>query len=72
MKEEIFNELLKSIKQCGKKLKGKRKVTPEEKEFLKSYDNGEWKSTKDFEKKKKEYQQIAKNTAARNKSKKPN
>lgn len=71
MKQEMFDELLKSIKQGGKILKGKRKTSQEEKELLKSYDNGEWKSTKDFEKKKNEYQQIAKNTAAKNKSKKP-
>jgi predicted DNA binding CopG/RHH family protein len=39
----------------------------EEKKLLKSYEKGEWKSIKDFEKKKSEYQQIAKNTAAKNK-----
>jgi hypothetical protein len=72
MKKEMFNELLKSIKQGGKILKEKRKASQEEKELLKSYDNGEWKSIKDFEKKKNEYQQIAKNTVAKNKSKKPN
>jgi predicted DNA binding CopG/RHH family protein len=43
------------------------KLNKEEKELLKSYDNGEWKSIKDFEKKKNEYQQIARNTAAKNK-----
>ena len=43
------------------------KLNKEEKELLKSYDNGEWKSTKDFEKKKNEYQKIAKNTTAKNK-----
>ncbi|MDR3668929.1 MAG: hypothetical protein P4L35_19040 [Ignavibacteriaceae bacterium] len=36
-----------------------------------TYDKGEWKSTKDLEKKKNEYQQIAKKTTAKNKSKKP-
>ena len=72
MEKKKFNELLVSIKQGGKILKEKRKASQEEKELLKSYDNGEWKSTKDFEKKKNEYQQIAKNTAVKNKSKKPN
>jgi hypothetical protein len=72
MKEKMFNELLKSIKQGGKILMGKIKPNRKEKELLKSYDNGEWKSTKDLEKKKHEYQQIAKNTTAKNKSKKPN
>lgn len=43
------------------------KLNKEEKELVKSYENGEWKSIKDFEKKKNEYQQIAKNTAAKNK-----
>ena len=70
MKKEIFKELLKSIKQGGKILRGKRKTSQEEKELLKSYDKGEWKSSKDFEKSKNEYQQIAKNTVAKNKSKK--
>jgi hypothetical protein len=72
MEKKKFNELLDSIKQGGKILKGKRKTSQEEKELLKSYDKGEWKSTKDLEKKKNEYQQIAKKTAAKNKSKKPN
>ena len=43
------------------------KLNKEEKELVKSYDNGEWKSIKDFDKKKNEYQQIARNTAAKNK-----
>jgi predicted DNA binding CopG/RHH family protein len=45
----------------------KMKLNKEEKELLKSYDNGKWKSIKDFEKKKNEYQQIARNTAAKRK-----
>ena len=67
MEKKKFNELLESIKQGGKLLRGKRKTSQNEKELLKSYDKGEWKSTNDLEKKKNEYQQIAKN-----KSKKPN
>jgi predicted DNA binding CopG/RHH family protein len=43
------------------------KLNKEEKDILKSYDNGTWKSVKDLEKKKNEYQQYAKNTAAKNK-----
>ncbi|MDP2365739.1 MAG: antitoxin [Ignavibacteria bacterium] len=43
------------------------KLDKEEKELLKSYEKGEWKSIKDFEKKKLEYQSYAKNTAAKNK-----
>lgn len=39
----------------------------EEKELLKSYEKGEWKSVKDIENKKLEYQRYAKNTAAKNK-----
>jgi hypothetical protein len=71
MKKEMFNELLNSMKQAGKIFKGKRKTSQEEKEHLKSYNNGEWKSTYDFDKEKNKYQQIAKNTTAKNKSKKP-
>lgn len=44
------------------------KLNKEEKEILKSYDNDEWKSVKDLEKRKSEYQQIAKNTIERKKS----
>jgi hypothetical protein len=43
------------------------KLNKEEKELVKSYDNGDWESIKDFEKKKKEYQQVARNTAVKNK-----
>lgn len=43
------------------------KLDKEEKELLKSYEKGEWKSIKDLEKKKSEYQRYAKNTAAKNK-----
>ncbi len=43
------------------------KLDKEEKELLKSYEKGEWKSVKDYEKKKTEYQRYAKNTAAKNK-----
>jgi predicted DNA binding CopG/RHH family protein len=43
------------------------KLDKEEKELLKSYEKGEWKPIKDFEKKKSEYRQIAKNTVAKNK-----
>ena len=43
------------------------KLDKEEKELLKSYEKGEWKSIKDFEKKKLEYQRYARNTAAKNK-----
>jgi len=43
------------------------KLDKEEKELLESYEKGEWKPVKDFEKKKSEYQQIAKNTVAKNK-----
>jgi predicted DNA binding CopG/RHH family protein len=39
----------------------------EEKELLKSYENDEWKSVKDFEKKKTETIKYARNTAAKNK-----
>lgn len=44
------------------------KLNKEEKEILKSYDNDEWKSVKDLEKRKSEYRQIAKNTIERKKS----
>ena len=67
MEKKKFNKSLESIKQGGKILKSKQKTSQEEKELLKSYRNGEWKSTNDLEKKKNEYQQIAKNTAAKNK-----
>ena len=43
------------------------KLDKEEKELLKSYEKGEWKSVKDFEKKKLEYQSYARNTAEKNK-----
>ena len=43
------------------------KLTKEEKELLKSYENDEWTSIKDFKKKKTEYQRYARNTAAKNK-----
>jgi len=43
------------------------KLDKEEKELLKSYEKGEWKSVKDLGKKKLEYQLYAKNTAAKNK-----
>jgi predicted DNA binding CopG/RHH family protein len=43
------------------------KLDKEEKELLKSYEKDEWKSIKDLEKKKLEYQGYAKNTAAKNK-----
>jgi hypothetical protein len=43
------------------------KLNKEEKELLKSYNKGELKSIKDFAKKKKEYQHIARNTVAQNK-----
>ncbi|MBI1939028.1 MAG: antitoxin [Ignavibacteriales bacterium] len=43
------------------------KLDKEEKELLKSYEKGKWKSVKDLEKKKSEYQRIAKDTAAKNK-----
>lgn len=43
------------------------KLDKEEKELLKSYEKGEWKSIKDLEKKKSEYQGYAKYTAAKNK-----
>lgn len=42
------------------------KLDKEEKELLKSYENGEWKSIKDFENKKAEYQRYARNTAIKN------
>ncbi len=41
------------------------KLSKEEKELLNSYEKGEWRSIKDFEKKKLEYQRIAKNTSAK-------
>jgi predicted DNA binding CopG/RHH family protein len=43
------------------------KLDKEEKEILESYENGEWRSVKNFEKKKLEYQQAAKNTTLKNK-----
>lgn len=43
------------------------KLDKEEKELLKSCEKGEWKSVKDLEKKKLEYQRYAKNTSAKNK-----
>lgn len=38
----------------------------EEKELLESYENDEWVTVKDVDKKKGEYQQIARNTALKN------
>lgn len=38
----------------------------EEKELLESYENDEWVTVKDVDKKKVEYQQIARNTALKN------
>jgi len=43
------------------------KLSKEEKDLLKSYENDEWESIKDFKKKKAEYQRYARNTAAKNK-----
>ncbi len=43
------------------------KLDKEEKKLLNSYEKGEWKSIKDFEKKKLEHQSYARNTAAKNK-----
>ena len=43
------------------------KLDKEEKELLKSYEKDKWKSIKDLEKKRLEYQSYAKNTAAKNK-----
>src|SRR3546814_3595203 len=45
----------------------KMKLDKDEKELLKSYEKGEWKSVKDLKKKKLEYQRYAKNTSAKNK-----
>ncbi len=42
------------------------KLNKEEKELLTSYEDGEWKSVKDFNDKKSEYQKIAKNTSLKN------
>jgi len=42
------------------------KLNKEEKELLESYENGEWVAVEDFEKEKAKYQQIAKNTALKN------
>jgi predicted DNA binding CopG/RHH family protein len=42
------------------------KLDKEEKELLESYENGEWVAVEDFEKEKTKYQQIAKNTALKN------
>lgn len=44
-----------------------KKLDKEEKELLKSYENDEWKSIKDFEKRKAEYIKYAKYTTAKNK-----
>lgn len=44
-----------------------KKLDKEEKELLKSYENDEWKSIEDFEKRKAEYIKYAKYTAAKNK-----
>lgn len=43
------------------------KLDKEEKELLESYEKDEWKSIKDFEKKKLESQRYAVNTSAKNK-----
>lgn len=43
------------------------KLDKEEKEILRSYENGEWRTIKDFKNKKLEFQQIAKNTTLKNK-----
>jgi predicted DNA binding CopG/RHH family protein len=43
------------------------KLSKEEKDLLKSYEKDEMKSIKDFDKKKDEYINVAKNTAAKNK-----
>lgn len=43
------------------------KLDNEEENLLESFEKGEWKSIKGFEKKKAEYQKIAMNTAERNK-----
>jgi len=42
------------------------KLDKEEKEILKSYENAEWETIKDYEKKKAEYQLAAKNTSIKN------
>ena len=42
------------------------KLNKEEKELLKSYEDREWKSVKNFNDKKSEYQKIAKNTSLKN------
>ena len=41
------------------------KLNKEEKELLKSYENDEWQSLRDFKKKKSDYEKYAKNTAAK-------
>jgi predicted DNA binding CopG/RHH family protein len=43
------------------------KLDKEEKELLKSYEKDEWKSIKNFKKKKLEYQSYARNTSLKNK-----
>ena len=43
------------------------KLEKEEKELLESYENDEWLHIEDFEKQKAKYQQVAKNTALKNK-----
>jgi len=43
------------------------KLNKEEKELLKSYENEEWQSVKDFKKMKTDHQRYARNTAAKNK-----
>lgn len=43
------------------------KLDKEEKEILKSYENGEWKSVKDLEKQKIDAMRYARNTTAKNK-----
>ena len=45
----------------------KMKLDKEEQELLETYEKGDWKSVKDFEKKKSEHQKIAVNTTERNK-----
>lgn len=42
------------------------KLDKEEKELLKSYENEEWETIKDFKKKKNEYQKAARNTSIKN------
>ena len=47
----------------------KMKLNKEEKELLKSHEKGKMKSIKDSSRKGNEYQQVARNTAAKNKRK---